>query len=142
MSYLPPAPAWGTPAPMPGPMPVRLRDHSSGTVVLVLGFLSLLGCFPLGIIAWVMANTALKEIDADRYAWNNRGSVVVGRLLGAVGTFVSGIFLLFFVSLVVVYSNAPEKHVDSKTGKVVESGAVAVHPHADLAGPLGPPGAV
>ena len=141
MSWYPPGPAGGAPGPMAGPAPVRLRDHRSGPTVLILGFLSLYGLFPLGIVAWAMANNALKEVDADRYAWNNRGSLVVGRVLGAVGAVVSGLFVMLIVTTIWVVANGTEHHVDPKTGKVVESGAVAVHPHADLPGAFGPPAA-
>ena len=143
MSWYPPAPAWGAPGPVAAPAPVRLRDHSSGPTVLVLGFLALYGLFPLGIVAWVMANKALKEVDQDRYAWNNRGSLVVGRVLGAIGAVVSGLFVMMIVTTiwVVASSNDTHRHVDPKTGKAVESGAVAVHPHADLPGAFGPPAA-
>ena len=139
MSGYPPAPGWGAPGPTAGPAPVHLRDHSSGSAVLILGFLGLFGCTPLGIVALIMGTNALKEVDADRYAWNNRGSLVVGRLLGAVGAVVSTLLIVLVSVTVALVSNGTEKHIDPKTGKAVESGAVAVHPHADLPGPLGPP---
>lgn len=150
MSYLPPQPAWGAPppGPVPGPAPaatIRLRDHEKGTTVLVLGFLSLFPLlFPLGIAAWVMGNKAAKEIDADRWAWGNRGSVVVGRLLGAVGTILNGITVGLGVVLVVALL-ATGKANDQKSiieHEGAQVGAVAVHPDADLAHPLGAPGAV
>src|SRR5262245_18514824 len=117
-------------------MHVRLRDHDRGPVVLVLGFVSLFALFPLGLVAWVMATNALKEVDADRYAWNNRGSLAVGRVLGAMGAALSALLIMLVAPIAVFIANSLEKHIDSKTGKVVESGAVAVHPHADLPGPL------
>lgn len=156
MSYLPPPPAWGAPGPTgPAPMapppmvtapaPIRLREHEKGTTVLVLGFLSLVPLlFPLGIAAWVMGNRAAKEIDADRWAWGNRGSVVVGRLLGAVGTVLNGIWV-GLLALVVAALLATGKANDQKSiteHEGAQVGTFAVHPDAGLAHALGVPGAV
>ena len=149
MSYRPPQPAWGVPAPASAAGPaaggVHLRQHPMGTTVLVLGFLSLMPVlFPLGIAAWVMGNKAAREIDADRWAWGNRGTVVVGRLLGAVGTILNGLVVTFVVvtaTLLLVSGEADDqKSIVEHEGAQV--GAVAVHPHADIAHPLGAPRAV
>ena len=37
-----------------------------GTLILVLGLLSLLGCAPFGIAAWIMGRGDLKAMDAGR----------------------------------------------------------------------------
>ncbi|HZM30920.1 MAG TPA: DUF4190 domain-containing protein [Acidimicrobiales bacterium] len=62
------------------------REHPQGTIILVLGILSLVACGLLGPVAWVMGNNALAEIDANPAAYSNRGTVQAGRICGIVGT--------------------------------------------------------
>lgn len=66
---------YGAPPPQP---------HPRGTAVLILGIVGLLICAPLGIVALVMGNNALKEIDANPSAYTNRGMVNAGRILGII----------------------------------------------------------
>lgn len=61
-------------------------DHPQGTLILVLGILSLVVCQILGPVAWVMGNTALREIDAAPGTYKNRGNVQAGRICGMVST--------------------------------------------------------
>jgi hypothetical protein len=78
-------------------------DHPQGTTILILGILSIVCCGPLGIAAWVMGNKAIKEIDANPGAYNNRGTVNAGRICGMIGTIllivgVVGYIILFAVA--------------------------------------------
>lgn len=61
------------------------QPHPRGVAVLVLGLVSLVGCLPCAIIAIVLANGALKEIDANPAAYTNRGTINAGRILGIIG---------------------------------------------------------
>lgn len=61
------------------------QPHPQGTTVLVLGILGLVVCFICGIVAAVMGTTALREIDANPSAYNNRQTLVAGRILGLIG---------------------------------------------------------
>lgn len=66
-------------------------DHPQGTAILIMGILSLpllCACVGgiLGIVAWVMGNNAIKEIDANPAAYSNRSTVQIGRVLGIVAT--------------------------------------------------------
>ncbi|QGN35164.1 DUF4190 domain-containing protein [Microlunatus sp. Gsoil 973] len=61
------------------------QAHPRGVPVLILGIVSLVGCLPCAIIAIVLANGALKEIDANPSAYSNRGTVNAGRILGIIG---------------------------------------------------------
>ena len=47
-------------------------DHPKGMTVLILGILGIVCCSPLGIVAFFMGNTALKEIDAQPGRYGNR----------------------------------------------------------------------
>ncbi|HYZ98847.1 MAG TPA: DUF4190 domain-containing protein [Acidimicrobiales bacterium] len=92
-----------TPPPPPPPGPYGYgaapRDHPQGTTILVLGILSLLICSPLGLVAWIMANNALAEIDRDPGAYSNRGMIAAGRICGIIATvfLVLGFFAAFLL---------------------------------------------
>lgn len=101
---------YGTPPPPPPPPyggPAGPVDHPKGITILVLGILSVVCFQPLGIAAWLMGNTALKEIDAEPGRYGNRQIVQIGRILGIVGTIllivgiVIGVLWLAFVVLAV-----------------------------------------
>jgi hypothetical protein len=80
-------------------------DHPKGITVLVLGILSIVCCSPLGIVALIMGNNALKEIDAQPGRYSNRQLVQIGRILGIVGIVflvLSIIWLLFLGGLAAV----------------------------------------
>jgi hypothetical protein len=69
--------------------------------VLVLGIIGLLICAPCGIVALVLGNTAIKEIDANPGAYTNRGMVNAGRILGiiAIVLWVVGILISLIARL-------------------------------------------
>jgi hypothetical protein len=83
----------------------NLRAHPRGTIILVLGILSLLICsFVLGPIAWVLGTQAKREIDSDpTTTYSNRGSVNAGRICGMIAT------LLAIVEIVVIIAIAASK---------------------------------
>ena len=74
-------------------------DHPKGMTVLVLGILSIVCCSPLGIVALVMGNNALKEIDAQPGRYGNRQIVQIGRILGIVGIVLLVLGLIWVVFL-------------------------------------------
>lgn len=96
----PPPPMGG----MGGPV-----DHPKGMTVLILGILSLVCCSPLGIVALVMGNNALKEIDAQPGRYGNRQIVQIGRILGIIGVVLlvlSIIWIIFFGGLAMISGNS------------------------------------
>lgn len=62
-----------------------LKPHR-GSTILVLGILSLVVFAPLGIAAWIMGNSDLKEIDAGYMDPTGRGQVQAGRVCGMIAT--------------------------------------------------------
>ncbi len=60
-----------------------VRPHR-GVVILVLGILGLVCCFILGIIAWVMGNGDLREMDAGRMDPSGRGLTQAGKICGII----------------------------------------------------------
>jgi len=93
----PQAPSAGT-GPRP---PTRLQPHR-GVAVLVLGILGLVLCFICGIIAWVMGNNDLREIQAGRMDPSGLGLTKAGRICGMIGTIlgivVVGIYVLGIIA--------------------------------------------
>lgn len=92
---------YGTPPPPPplsaGGMGGGAVDHPKGITILVLGILSVVCCSPLGIAAFLMGNTALKEIDAQPGRYSNRQIVQIGRILGIIGIVFLALSLLWVV---------------------------------------------
>jgi hypothetical protein len=92
---------YGTPPPPPplsaGGMGGGAVDHPKGITILVLGILSVVCCSPLGIAAFLMGNTALKEIDAQPGRYSNRQIVQIGRILGIVGMVFLALSLLWVI---------------------------------------------
>lgn len=62
-----------------------MKPHR-GAVILVLGILSLIVCAPLGIAAWVMGSSDLREIDAGKMDPTGRGTTEAGKICGMIGT--------------------------------------------------------
>jgi hypothetical protein len=62
-----------------------MKPHR-GTLILVLGILSLIVCGFLGIPAWIMGNRDLKEIDAGTMDPSGRSTTNAGRICGMIGT--------------------------------------------------------
>lgn len=86
MSTTPPPPPPGS----AGDFGQPARPHPRGTLILVLGIASLFICgIVLGVVAFVMGNNALKEIDQNPGAYTNRSSVNAGRICGLVGAILS-----------------------------------------------------
>ena len=85
------------PFPAPGyeeaPWPSRRQradlQPSRGTLILVLGILSIVLCGFLGPVAWIMGSNDLKEIRAGRMDPEGEGTTNGGRICGIIGTFVN-----------------------------------------------------
>ena len=60
-----------------------LRPHR-GVVILVLGILGIVVCFICGIIAWVMGNNDIREIDAGLMDPSGRGMTQAGKICGMI----------------------------------------------------------
>jgi len=60
-----------------------MRPHR-GVLILVFGILGLVCCVIFGIIAWVMGNGDLREMDAGRMDPSGRGLTQAGKICGIV----------------------------------------------------------
>lgn len=86
-------------------LPVR-KPHRGGTV-LTLGILGIVPCFICGIIAWVMANADLREIDAGQMDPAGRGMTQAGKVCGIVGVcWTVGVLALYIVMFIFVFALA------------------------------------
>jgi hypothetical protein len=113
----PPAPPPGQPYPgygqqggYPSPAPPPAygggvyaggQEHPQGTMILVLGILSIVICQILGPFAWIMGRKALTEIDSSGRAYTNRSMVNAGMICGIIGTVLLILALAYFVIVVV-----------------------------------------
>jgi len=66
-----------------GPTQEPLKPHRGG-VILALGIIGIVCCFICGIIAWVMGNNDLREMDAGRMDPSGRGITQAGKICGIV----------------------------------------------------------
>ena len=75
-----------------------MKPHR-GTLILVLGILGLVVCGPLGIAAWIMGSTDLKEMDAGTMDPSGRGQTQAGKICGIIATVLLIVGLVAFVLL-------------------------------------------
>jgi hypothetical protein len=77
----------------------RRRDYAPhrGTLILVLGILSLVGCgIFTGIPAWIMGSGDLKQIRAGQMDPEGEQLTNIGRILGMISCILSGVVLLIY----------------------------------------------
>ncbi len=55
-------------------------------MILVLGILGLVICFPLGIAAWIMGNGDLRQIDSGTMDPGGRSLTQAGKVIGMIAT--------------------------------------------------------
>lgn len=110
------APSWETPsAPAPGRADESVRNRGGdarhdegyrrsanlaahrGTLILILGILGLVAFGPLGIVAWVLGNSDLKEIREGRMDPEGEGLTNAGRICGMIASILMGVGLLCVV---------------------------------------------
>jgi hypothetical protein len=61
-----------------------MKPHR-GTLILVLGILSIVLCGPLGIFAWLLGNGDLREMAAGTMDPSGRDTTNAGRICGIIG---------------------------------------------------------
>jgi hypothetical protein len=78
-------------------VPVQSVAPHRGVLILVLGILGIVCCFICGIIAWVMGNNDMREIDAGRMDQTGRGLTQAGKICGMVGVILSVVGVVVIV---------------------------------------------
>ncbi|MFJ9363283.1 DUF4190 domain-containing protein [Nocardia sp. NPDC101769] len=76
-------------------------EHEHATAVLLLGALSVFCCGALGPIAWALGRRALNEIEEGGGRFGGRVQVVVGYVLGVVGTCLMVVFACIFLLMAI-----------------------------------------
>ena len=79
-----------------------MQDHR-GTLILVLGILSLIICQPLGIASWLMGNGDLRAMDAGTMDPEGRGLTQAGKICGVVSVVIFAIGLVVGVLAVLFF---------------------------------------
>jgi len=75
--------------------PVQSVAPHRGVLILVLGIIGIVCCcFITGIIAWVMGNNDLREIDAGRMDPSGRGLTQAGKICGMVSVILSVVVIV------------------------------------------------
>ena len=83
------------------PQVETLKPHR-GTTVLVLGIIGIACCMICGIIAWVMGNNDLKEMDAGIMDPEGRGLTQGGKICGMVSVGLQIIGLLIWIAVMIL----------------------------------------
>lgn len=78
------------------------REHPQAIVVLVLGIIGVTVVPFIAPVAWVMGGWVLRQIDANPGAYSRRDFVVVGRILGMVGTLLVSLIVLLILYFVLI----------------------------------------
>lgn len=78
-----------------------IRPHR-GTMILVLGILGIVLCMICGIIAWVMGNADLREMQAGRMDRTGEGLTKAGKICGMIGTILWGLYIVFNIVILVI----------------------------------------
>lgn len=82
---------------IPNQLPGQPIEHPNATAVLFLGAASLLCCGVFGPVAWALGRRALTQIEESGGAYGGRAQVMVGYILGIVGTIAMILIALLFV---------------------------------------------
>lgn len=79
-----------------------MKPHR-GTLILILGILSLVMCgFLTGIPAWIMANSDLREMDAGTMDPSGRGSTQGGKICGIISVVVVALAAVVVMGMMVL----------------------------------------
>lgn len=99
MSY--PPPPYGYPS---------RPEHPQATTVLILGIVGMMFCQVCAPVAWVMGRRTLNEIDASGGTVGGRSNVMVGYVLGIIGSvmLILGVLaaIAYIVFMVVLINSA------------------------------------
>lgn len=86
-----------------------MKPHR-GAVVLVLGILGIVFCVICGIVAWVMGNEDLRQMDSGQMDPSGRSTTQAGRILGivsvALAAFVAVIGVIWVLFFIVIAAGA------------------------------------
>ncbi|RBP39706.1 hypothetical protein DES53_109133 [Roseimicrobium gellanilyticum] len=76
-----------------------MKPHR-GTLILVFGILGLVTCQIFGIVAWIMGNNDLREMDAGIMDPEGRSNTSAGRICGMISAILLAVSLLIILVVV------------------------------------------
>ena len=82
-------------------------NHPEAVAVFVLGLVSVLMLWPLGFLAWIMGNKAMRDVRDRPGVYENENLIVAGRILGIVAAVLTILFAVFFVGMMVLGLTVP-----------------------------------
>ena len=77
-----------------------------GGLILALGILGIVCCFICGIIAWVMGNGDLRQMDAGRMDPSGRGLTQAGKICGMVSVILQIVGFILWLLMMTVFGIA------------------------------------
>jgi hypothetical protein len=83
--------------PYKSPMAGGNVEPHRGTMILVLGILSIVCCQPIGIAALLMANSDLKKMQAGQMDRSGESTTNVGKILGIIGCVLLVLNIIFMI---------------------------------------------
>ena len=83
-------------------VPQWVPDHPDATTVLILGIVGMAVCQVVAPFAWVKGGRVKREIDASGGQIGGRSQVMIGYVLGIVGTSLLALSVLGFLAYLVV----------------------------------------
>ncbi len=83
------------------PVGQPMRPHR-GVMILVFGILGLVCCFIFGIVAWVMGNGDMREMDAGRMDPSGRGLTQAGKICGIISVALAILGILIWILMLLV----------------------------------------
>jgi len=90
---------------LPGAAGRRNRSFHTphrGALILVFGILSWVVCPIFAVVAWVMGNQDLKEMDAGRMDPEGRGLTLAGKIIGIIHISLIGFLICIYGAIVVM----------------------------------------
>jgi hypothetical protein len=91
------------------PPPPPIRPHRGGAI-LALGIVGMVCCFICGIIAWVMANSDLKEMAAGRMDRSGEGVTKAGKVCGIISVVIPVVAVLLKLTALLAFSRFGLRH--------------------------------
>jgi hypothetical protein len=85
----------------PQPPSMGMMQPHRGVMILVLGILGLILCFIFGIVAWVMGNGDLKQMDAGAMDPSGRGLTQAGKICGMISVILNIIGIVVLVVFII-----------------------------------------
>lgn len=86
----------------PQPPAFGAMQPHRGVLILVFGILGLIVCVIFGIVAWVMGNGDLKQMDAGAMDPSGRGLTQAGKICGMIGVILNALVIVLYIVIFIV----------------------------------------